>query len=359
MRFWARPPKGNKRVDDIPAAGHPAPSWWDGQPGVIQGEFEALADCYLLSPDNVGLLHRFLATSPNLYLRMATDMKAAVGGLPAAHKARKVFDPFGDQDLADHLRNMYSADLDQELVDYLSMRFSERTYQPEEMGITFPYLFTVPETVVTVAIEAGLDNRRATKLGYVAAKVGACLSMMAMRVFVKARDKQLWHMQQVTECSLHLAEVGSVLREASLGTEGGLGLNVERARNDLGELDELTAKVVDTVDGIRDLAEQTKLLALNATIEASQAGEHGKGFAVVAEEVKTLAANTQGALQGIEQITSQITVSVADAVRHMEKVDASASLVAQSAGSISELSDDLNDLATAADKQAELSNLNG
>ncbi|MEM7324832.1 MAG: methyl-accepting chemotaxis protein [Actinomycetota bacterium] len=331
--------------------------WPDVERTVIEGEFVALADCYGLSDLGLGRFHWFLARQPDIGLRMATDMQQDLQDVPAGHKARQVFDTFEDRDLADHLIRMYNSRLDQDLIDYLEMRFSERTYQPVEMGITFPYLVSVPETVYTAALAGGMDEHLATELRRLAFDVGACVAMMAMRVFVRARDRQLWHLQRVAECSSQLADVGAALEATSIGDEKGLAFSVKRARQELSEVDGLTTEVVSIVDSIRDLAEQTKLLALNATIEASQAGEHGRGFGVVADEVKNLAATTEDALRNIEEITGQMTVGVGDAVRHMGEVEESANLVAQSATSISSLSDDLHGLTRAAAEQAEVTGL--
>ena len=334
------------------------PPWGEIGPEVIDGEFAALAACYGLTDIGLGRLHWFLAQHPNIGLQMSVDMKNRLLAIPADHKARQVFDTFDDGALSEHLMRMYTSRLDQELTDYLVMRFSERTYQPVDMGITFPYMISVPETVYAVATADGFGADTADELRLLAYQVGACVSMMAMRVFVRARDRQLWHLQQVAECSTRLADVGASLEATSTGDQESLSFNVERARHELEDLDALTTKVVLIIDSIRDLAEQTKLLALNATIEASQAGEHGRGFGVVADEVKTLAANTEDALRNIEDLTGQMTVGVGDAVCHMGKVQESATMVAQSASSISTLSDDLHDLTHAAAEQAEVAKLN-
>lgn len=358
MQLWPPPWRISPSLNSPAQTAPEKPAWDHVGPEVIDGEFTALAACYGLTDIGLGRLHWFLAKHPGIGMQMSLDMKAGLRSIPTNHKARQVFDTFDDAALTQHLIRMYTSRLDQELIDYLVMRFSERTYQPVEMGITFPYMVSVPETVHAVATASGYGSDVADKLRLLTYQVGACVSMMAMRVFVRARDKQLWHLQQVAECSTRLADVGAALQTTSVGDGDGLAFNVERARSELSDLDNLTAKVVLIIESIRDLAEQTKLLALNATIEASQAGEHGRGFGVVADEVKTLAANTEDALRSIEEITGQMTVGVDDAVRHMGKVQESATMVAESANSISTLSDDLHGLTKAAAEQAETAKLN-
>ena len=60
------------------------------------------------------------------------------------------------------------------------------------------------------------------------------------------------------------------------------------------------------------ISSQTNLLALNASIEAARAGEAGKGFAVVAVEIRGLAENTKGVVDGIKKMTDNIIISVND-----------------------------------------------
>jgi methyl-accepting chemotaxis protein len=71
-------------------------------------------------------------------------------------------------------------------------------------------------------------------------------------------------------------------------------------------LSERAEAIVNIIDVIDDIAEQTNQLALNASIEAARAGEQGQGFAVVAGEVRNLAARSTTATRSITDLLGTI-----------------------------------------------------
>ncbi|WP_338450829.1 globin-coupled sensor protein [Niallia oryzisoli] len=78
-------------------------------------------------------------------------------------------------------------------------------------------------------------------------------------------------------------------------------------REAVGSLNELSSKIIEVVEMVKRISNQTNLLSLNATIEAAHAGEHGKGFAVVANEVRKLSEQTKESVESIQTLTEQIT----------------------------------------------------
>jgi methyl-accepting chemotaxis protein len=77
-------------------------------------------------------------------------------------------------------------------------------------------------------------------------------------------------------------------------------------------LNERSARIIDVVQLIEGVSEQTKLLALNASIEAAHAGEAGKGFAVVADEVRKLSGN-------VGEAAEEISRSLGDMLQDVEQ----------------------------------------
>jgi methyl-accepting chemotaxis protein len=84
-------------------------------------------------------------------------------------------------------------------------------------------------------------------------------------------------------------------------------------------LSERAEEIVNIIDVIDDIAEQTNQLALNASIEAARAGEQGQGFAVVAGEVRNLAARSSTATKSITDLLGTIQQEADHASHCLEK----------------------------------------
>lgn len=109
-------------------------------------------------------------------------------------------------------------------------------------------------------------------------------------------------------------------------------------------------KIVEIVDIITQIADQTKLLALNATIEASRAGEHGKGFAIVAEEVRKLAEQSTKAGENIrhiiETIQDETSKTVHSMVRGQNTVENGMNIVGKTGKNFTSILQDIKEVST-------------
>lgn len=106
--------------------------------------------------------------------------------------------------------------------------------------------------------------------------------------------------------------------------------------------------IVEIIDIIKSISNQTNLLSLNASIEAARAGEMGKGFAVVANEVKDLASSTaentekigvivgqlKNNVKSISESLNEITNSIKNEEKEIETVENQFTLIEQNSSTI-------------------------
>ena len=78
------------------------------------------------------------------------------------------------------------------------------------------------------------------------------------------------------------------------------------AMEQVASLVDLTGRLDEIVDFVREVSERTNLLSLNASIEAARAGAHGRGFTVVAVEIRKLAESTRSATREMETLLTSI-----------------------------------------------------
>lgn len=80
-------------------------------------------------------------------------------------------------------------------------------------------------------------------------------------------------------------------------------------------------KIVEIIEVISGISEQTSLLALNASIEAARAGEHGKGFSVVASEVKKLAEQSEQSASEIADLVRDVNDNIKRSIHTMNELE--------------------------------------
>jgi twitching motility protein PilJ len=124
---------------------------------------------------------------------------------------------------------------------------------------------------------------------------------------------------QVARQSLTAANKGTRAVQDSIKGMSAIREQIQETSKRIKRLGESSQEIGEIVELISDITEQTNVLALNAAIQAASAGDAGRGFTVVAEEVQRLAERSGEATKQIAAIVKTIQADTQGAVSAMEE----------------------------------------
>jgi methyl-accepting chemotaxis protein len=172
-----------------------------------------------------------------------------------------------------------------------------------------------------------------------------------------------------------VADASAQAREVATGALAeahSSGAAVRKSISTISEIGHAFDKMNKSINGVESIAAQINILSLNAAIEAARAGVHGASFAVVAAEVRKLAGEARRQSDALRSLVNESVARISEGVeqsksaqeslqRILEGIEATAnhvesiaSATREQAQTVAQVSQQVQDVASAEERQAQL-----
>lgn len=123
--------------------------------------------------------------------------------------------------------------------------------------------------------------------------------------------------EEISKNAIHASnDMNNIVKEVHAGMDA-----LKGSTEEMMELVKFSKIMIESIESINEIAENTNLLALNAAIEAARAGEAGKGFAVVATEIRKLAEKSTFAAQNVGDLLKESRIKINNSANLNNKVN--------------------------------------
>lgn len=172
------------------------------------------------------------------------------------------------------------------------------------------------------------------------------LASVSVTLVDSAREQESTSAQEAaavaeTRQSMHtLLDSAQQIAEQSSEVLGNAERNAQSSHRIAGQIDILNTlgdRIAEILATIMQVADKADLLALNASLEGTKAGEAGKGFTLVAAEMRRLAENIMGSVNGIRDLMKEIQLTSQGAAAASQEGQSSSADTAASARQIAKL----------------------
>lgn len=116
-------------------------------------------------------------------------------------------------------------------------------------------------------------------------------------------------MSSIEEIAKNTTLAYGEIEKVAIDSENGT-TSLNSSLSEMHDLVLFSQKMIESIDSINEIAENTNLLALNAAIEAARAGDAGKGFAVVATEIRKLAEKSTRAASEVGDLLRESKIKI-------------------------------------------------